>query len=143
MLIIFICVISFFFQFRPILLSIHLIIMISFLIYFCASINLRFYIYIFGILILRGLCVLFYYVSCVCFDNLDFFYFKKTLFLLIIFFDIHNIFIIDTFASLSSIKSCFSIDLSIYIVGFIITYLFIIIVIVLKICKNNYPLRFF
>ena len=144
MLVIFITVIYFFFQFSPILISLHLTVLVPFLMFFCSILGFRFYSYILGILILRGLCVLFYYVSCMCFDSLDFISVKKRFFFSAVFLDLlYNFYSLDRFVSLTHVKGFFSVGFSIGLVCFIILYLFAIMVIILKICSGAQPLRFF
>lgn len=129
--------IIYFFCYSPIVIRVCLIIFSLIVSIYSGSLGLLYYNYVLLIPILRGLCVLFYYISCICFDRDD----DSMRLLLVFFFFFHFV----LFASLDIFRlniSLMSDDITYWYNNDIswclltIGYLCICLVIVINLCRN-------
>merc|ERR1711875_216463 len=98
------CLVFFFFlQSNTMIICISLILIVFLLGLFCFKLNLSYFSLIVIIIFISGICVLFYYIRCICFDEYELFS-KKNFFVFFFFFDVYYFIIVRENFYLEEIK---------------------------------------
>merc|ERR1712198_19770 len=122
---------------RPVIISIFLIFFSSIVSLYIGSLGLIYYNYVILIPILGGLCVLFYYISCICFDRDDdsfnIFLYLYIFFICLIYYKV-DMFTLNTSIIQNNIVFYYNRDISWCVRT--IMYLCLCLVIVVKLCRN-------